>query len=241
MWEQRRAYIEQLKLKGDAAGVRDFSDVMLLWQEWLGEEGPRTSEVRDELTKLLGPRARSPWEFSSRAQALLRQGKVGLAVEQLEMARRLEPGDRWTNFLLGECAFKEKRFEQAVAAFSVCIGADSANPVYWFNRALAQGGAGQPMNALADLDQALRLDQHFAQALLERAVLRIRLRRFDGAMRDLQEARKAGSPAGSVCYQLALLALAQGNKAEARRQVQQALVAEPGHAEARRLQRRLER
>jgi len=67
---------------------------------------------------------------------------------------RLDPAGRWPNFYHGLCAYCLGRHEDAVAAFSVCIGAAPDSPDAYYHRALAHAALCQPTNC-CDLRAAL--------------------------------------------------------------------------------------
>jgi tetratricopeptide (TPR) repeat protein len=111
-----------------------------------------------------GPAAQTAWEHYALGRALLASGDVPRASEELNAALRLDPGGRWTNFYAGQCAYRAGRFEDAVAAFSVCIGTAPDAAACYYNRALAYAGLGYREPARRDCDRALRLDPGNAQA-----------------------------------------------------------------------------
>jgi tetratricopeptide (TPR) repeat protein len=117
-------------------------------------------------------------------------GKRAKAAALLEQARRLDPAHRWTTFLPGLCTVRQGRYEEAIAAFSLCIGADPTNAVHYDNRALALAAVGQEDRAIADLDQTLRLASGCAPTWLERGTLHVQQRRLE------EVAITLGCPAG---------------------------------------------
>ncbi len=94
---------------------------------------------------------------------MLRQGTHELAADVvLERAAVLDPGGMWTNFARGQSAYRIGRYAEAVNAFSVCIGAAPARPECHFNRALARAALAQESAALADFEQACKLEPTLA-------------------------------------------------------------------------------
>ena len=98
--------------------------------------------------------ARSAWEATALARSFLRAGDAPSAMQQLEHARRLEPASLWANFHYGVCAYRLRRFDDAVAAFSTCIGASPRDATLFHNRALAYAATGRADLAAADRAQA---------------------------------------------------------------------------------------
>jgi tetratricopeptide (TPR) repeat protein len=138
--------------------------------------------VLDEERKLHGdPAPSSPlpggrkgegtaWEQCALGRALLRSGDLERAAEALGRAVRLQPHGLWPNFYQGLCAYRRGRYDDAVTAFSVCIGAAPEAAGCYFNRALAYTALGRTEPALRDLDQAVRLDPTLATAARDRGL-----------------------------------------------------------------------
>jgi eukaryotic-like serine/threonine-protein kinase len=98
------------------------------------------------------------WEHYALGRALLRSGDTDRAAEEVERAIRLQPQGLWPNFYRGLCAYRRGRYEDAVTAYSVCIGAAPEPAACFSNRALAYAALGRSEQARRDYDQALRLD-----------------------------------------------------------------------------------
>jgi serine/threonine protein kinase len=102
------------------------------------------------------PPARTAWEHYALGRSLLGSGDPDRAADHLEQAVRLEPGGLWPNFYLGQCQYRRGRHQDAVAAFSVCVGAAPGTAACYFNRAMAHAALKQYEAAEADLLRALR-------------------------------------------------------------------------------------
>jgi serine/threonine protein kinase/Flp pilus assembly protein TadD len=177
------------------------------------------SPVLDEERRLHGgssparkhqPRPRTAWEHYAWGRSLLRAGMLDRAAEELEQAVRLEPQGLWPNFYHGLCAYRMGRHTDAVAAYSVCIGAAPEAANCFHNRALAFEALGRPEQALRDYDQTLRLDPTSADAALNRGVLHYRAKRYDAAIADLRRAEELSSDPAVVAFDLFLVKLARG-------------------------------
>jgi len=118
------------------------------------------------------PEARTAWEHCALGRAFLSSGGTSAAARHLSAALALDPAGRWTNFYFGQCAYRTGRYEDAVAAFSVCIGSAPDVAASYYNRGLALGALGRDEQALRDFDRALQLDPHLADAALRRDRLR---------------------------------------------------------------------
>ena len=73
---------------------------------------------------------------------MLRSGDLPSASEELRGRARADPAGRWPNFHFGLCAYRTGRYQDAITAFSVCIGSAPNVAGYFYNRALAYSGVG---------------------------------------------------------------------------------------------------
>ena len=105
---------------------------------------------------------RQAWEHLARGGTLLRsEGGLREAEGAFGEARRLDPSGLWPNYYCGVCAYRLERYDDAVTAFSVCIGAAPEAAEVYANRALALAALGKT-EALGDHAQAERLDREKA-------------------------------------------------------------------------------
>src|SRR5262249_14194116 len=150
------------------------------------------------------------------------------AAKELQRSVLLQPLGLWPNFYQGVCAYRQHRYSDAVAAYSICIGvAGKAAAPCFYNRALAFEALGQSEQALRDYDQALHLDRRFANAALNRGMLHYREKRYDAAIADLHRARELDADPATVCFDLALAYLAQGERTDALDNLRRALSLNP--------------
>jgi serine/threonine protein kinase len=217
---------QRLAKPGDELAARRQARLVLAQTEALF--GP--SAVLEEERKHLGepgagasaPPPRTAWEHYALSRALLRSGELDRAAHEAEQAVRLEPQGLWPNFYQGLCAYRQGRYADAVAAYSVCIGATSEAAGCFYNRALSFAALGRTEEALRDYDQALQLDPTLADAALNRGLLHYRVRHYLAALLDLERARELGADPALVSFSLALVRLARGEP--------RAALAELGHA-----------
>jgi tetratricopeptide (TPR) repeat protein len=184
--------------------------------------------------------AESVWDLCAVARSLLRAGDLQGAVQELDRAVRLEPSGLWPNFYLGVCAYHQGRYEDAVAAFSVCIGAAPRASACYFNRALAQAARKQYTLALRDYDAALQYNPSFAAAAINRAMLLSREGRHSEAIEGLQRVLAVGEDVALVHYDLAVVELARGDRAAAMSNLRRSLESDPNNDDARELLQNLE-
>lgn len=179
------------------------------------------------------------WEHFALGRALLRAGQVDAAARHLDEAVDRQPGERWAHFYQGVCAYRRQQYAVAVAAFTACISQAPETALFRYNRALALTALGDKERARRDYDQALNLDPGLAQAALNRAMLHYDAKRLTEAAADLERAAKDGADVDAVDYNLALVRVAQDDKAAARLYLRKVLDRQPDHADALELLRRL--
>jgi tetratricopeptide (TPR) repeat protein len=98
------------------------------------------------------------WPHYAMARALLRSGKLDLAAKEANQAVRIDLRGFWPNFYLGHCAFRQGRYSESAAAFSVCIGSDPNAAGCFLHRASAFSALGLTTPAIGDYAAALRHD-----------------------------------------------------------------------------------
>jgi serine/threonine protein kinase/Flp pilus assembly protein TadD len=185
------------------------------------------------------PEAPSAFEHCALGRALLRRGDLDGAAAALHRAVRLRPDGLWPNFYLGCCAFRQERFEEAVTAYSVAIGAAPQAAGCFFNRALAQAALGNDDGALGDYDRAAKLAPTLAAVFLNRGMLHHHAGRRQEALADLRRAEELGASPAVVSFDFALVHLASGDQGAAIERLHRVLRHDPTHSEARKLLDRL--
>jgi serine/threonine protein kinase/Tfp pilus assembly protein PilF len=205
-----------------------------------------TAEQEDgDLTRavLAGEVARpqTAWEHHALGRYFLRCGNVERAAVELERAVELQPQGFWFHFYRGVCAYRLRQYEKAVYVFEVCLALAPESAVCYFNRALAQAARGEVELALRDYNRALQMDPGLAAAALNRGVLLYQAGRPAEAQADLELALCEGAPPAKVHYHLALVYLAQKDRAAALDSLRQVLQHEPGHAPAHALLARVQK
>jgi serine/threonine protein kinase/Flp pilus assembly protein TadD len=228
---------EKDEARRQALAVLDQAEALLGPNPVLGAERTAYGAARQP-PGLKVPAVHTAWEHCALGRVLLRAGALERADDELRRAVRLEPQGLWPNFYAGVCAYRLGRYEDAVTAFSVCIGAAPAAACF-YNRGLAWVALGRDKQALDDLDQALRLEPALAVAALDRGMLHYRAGRHGAAVADLERARQGGADAALVAYDLALVHLARGERGAALADLRQALRLNPAQPEARKLYRSL--
>jgi tetratricopeptide (TPR) repeat protein len=177
-WQRRGSIVDILAPSGDPGIADDLKDIAI-FAAGLQDNGAAL-RILDEAAEMFGPSAvieherrtrratpplsaatpepRTTWEHYALGRALLGSGDLARAGEYLAAARRLEPAGRWENFYFGLCAYRSGQHQDAVTAFSVCIGTAPDVAGYFYHRALAHAALGNSQLAREDHDHALRLD-----------------------------------------------------------------------------------
>jgi tetratricopeptide (TPR) repeat protein len=255
LWADRRRLLDRSGAELDGDGEQrlqeDLRDLGILWADWQGRP-----ETLAEVEALFGPSPvlarerrgtdnalvpRTAWEHTALGRAYLRAGQLERAAAELERAVAQRPDDLWANFYEGVCAYRQKRYTDAVSAFRVCTALAPQAPECCFNRARAYEGLGRTASARADYDRALRLNPTLAAASVNRGLLHYREKRLPEAAADLRQALANGADPATVHYNLALVDLARRDRAAARAELKQALQSNPRHREAHDLMARIGR
>jgi tetratricopeptide (TPR) repeat protein len=190
-------------------------------------------------TRPVPPTPRTAWEHYALGRAFLACDDFPRAAEELTAALEQDPAGCWPNFYYGLCAYRVHRYDDAVAAFGVCIGAAPNVAGCYYNRALALAALGRIDQATIHYDRALAIDPAHAPAALNRAMLHYEQRQLDQAIADLRLALDNGADPATVHYNLALVHWAAQDPA-ALDDVRHALQLNPAHQSARQLHETLQ-
>lgn len=94
----------------------------------------------------------------------------------------------------GTDAFQLGQFKEAVERFSECLELDPLNNNYnstiLFNRASAYARQCMNKEALADLNQAIDMNEEYVKALMRRSEIHLLLKNFEDALRDLEKVKQ---------------------------------------------------
>ena len=257
LWAKRDAMLEL------AASRADLQDIAIFTAHLRGRLGERDEALKilDEVAKVFGrsavleherhaamgtqpveaPVAKTVWEHYALGRAYLAAGDPDRARRELEAALAKDPAGRWPNFYYGLCAYRLGKFQEAVEAFSVCIGSEPGVAGYFYNLALAYGGMNRVEKAIQNYGRALELEPGHAAAALNRGVMHFQQGKLNDAEADLRRALKNGADAATVHYDLALVHMAADEPAQALQEAINALEHHAGHAGARELRDALQK
>jgi len=99
----------------------------------------------------------------------------------------------WQQYLQGREYFREKSWQQAIAAFEQVVEQEQGYAQVWFDLAMAKAASGDLLAAIPHLDRALALKPEQALFLLKRGNVYELLNNKDKACADWQKAAQLGS------------------------------------------------
>ncbi len=167
---------------------------------------------------------------------LLRQQAHDAARAHLERAVARQPAGRWRAFNgLGMVADLAGHTDKALAYYAAAIAQQPNNAALRNNLGYSKYLAGRYRMAEDDFLGALRLDQNYALAWANLALVRVRLGNASGGVEAFAEAMKPQQAYNNVGYLLYL----QGSIGEAERYLEQAVALSPSYYEV--AQQNLER
>lgn len=109
-----------------------------------------------------------PMPQLGRGLALIRAGRLAEGREAIEIAVSLDPENALLRSMLGKAYAQERRSKQAQVQYGLAQQRDPLDPTPWFYAALDKVVNGQPVEALADAERSIALNDN-------RAVYRSRL------------------------------------------------------------------
>jgi serine/threonine protein kinase/Tfp pilus assembly protein PilF len=259
-----QARLDALRVLAEAE--KDFGPSPVLYEErWehlhgLGRDDDAWAARRK--ARALPPQ--TSWDHYALGRiCLLRHRDPHQAAVYFERALELHPQGFWPNFYQGMCAYQLGRYEEAAAAFRVCVVLAPDQAHCWYHCALVHAARGAPDRALRDYDRALQLQPDLEPALLNRGILHYRNgqalsscqlvlqldpslaavlpgalgwgreRTFAQALADFDRVLQKGADKGTALFHLALVYRAQGNNAKAQESLMGVAAEHPRAAEAR--------
>jgi serine/threonine protein kinase len=160
------------------------------------------------------PDARTAWEHFVLGRALYRDGKLEAAGRQFQLARELQPDGFWPTVYQGLTEYRTGQ-PNAVYTFSTAIGQAPTSVECYYLRARAFAAIGQLDAAGHDLDHALKKEEGFVPARVQRGWLNRKRNRPDAALDDFRKAFELGGDPAQLYVQCALTYLEQRRYQEA--------------------------
>jgi tetratricopeptide (TPR) repeat protein len=161
--EQEDVRRDALVVLGQAEELLGPSHVLYRQMELLAASLEKKEEAATAAAKAAARPPQTAWEhYIVGRQLLLSAGPdaaatLAHAAAALEESIRLQPHGLWPNYYFGQCAYRTGRHEEAIRAFSTCIGAAPEAAEWFACRALAHAALGNADLAVRDHAHARRL------------------------------------------------------------------------------------
>lgn len=165
------------------------------------------------------------------ASALLTEGRVAEAVEQLKVSLRIEPQDPVALRTLGVTYEMQGRLDLAVEAYRSALKARPDNKYAHYNLGIALVKQGAVQEALAEFSAALRLDPEYADAHNNLGVIHAGMGETQKAVELFRLAVRFDPGSGEARLNLGRALGEQGKGAEALAELERAARLQPDNAE----------
>jgi len=165
------------------------------------------------------------------AAALMAEGRVAEAVEQLNLALEIEPQDPAALRTLGVAYEKQGRLDLAVGKYRSALKANPDNKYAHYNLGIALEKQGEPQAALAEFAAALRLDPEYADAHNNLGVIHAGMGEMEEAVKRFRLAVRFDPGSGEARLNLGRALGEQGRGGEALEELEEAARLQPGNAE----------
>lgn len=159
-----------------------------------------TAAANAAFTAAIGMDQADPLPRLGLGLAIIRDGDLAKGRRELEVAASLDPNNALVRSYLGKAYFEEKRHELVEREYTTAMELDPKDPTPLFYRAIHRQTSNRPVEALADMQQAIALNDN-------RAVYRSRL-----LLDSDQAARSAGQARIYADLGFEQLALVEGWK-----------------------------
>jgi tetratricopeptide (TPR) repeat protein len=122
------------------------------------------------------------------AVLLMKREELAAALEQFQVAERLEPKGVYLMLLTGFCLSRMGKHEQALEQFGRCIEQDSGSDAAWSGRGMSLGYLARWDEAIAAFDQAIALADDEPSSYAMRGAVLFRTARYAEAVADAERA-----------------------------------------------------
>jgi tetratricopeptide (TPR) repeat protein len=165
------------------------------------------------------------------ARVYLTSGNREKEREHLERAYALrqDVGDRERHFISGSYYSVRGDYQQAVESFSTLVSLYPNDAEARHELALAYSSAGNPIRAISELREELRVDPNSAQAYASLTLMLARQNRNEEALAASQEAAGRGLESPRLAWGAGLALLGLGRAAEARERFEKVAAAGESH------------
>ncbi len=142
------------------------------------------------------------------------EGDFDAARRWYELAGRLDPTDPVVPFNLGNVLDELGRTREAEIAYRQAIAREPDMADAWFNLGVLQDAMGREADALASYARAFKSEPAYSDALHNAALLHMRRREFDAALRLLERILSGADANAAEIRRLAHLCRLEANAAE---------------------------
>ena len=149
------------------------------------------------------------------SQALIRQGELAEALNELELLAAAEPENVQIQIRVAQVAYMTEDYERMIAACEQALQTDADNTQVHFLYAQAYQGQGNTVGAIAMLTKAIALQQDYAEAYLLRSQLLLQMGDVKGADADVEWLIQHIAEHEDVLLLKARIEAAKGNAVEA--------------------------
>ena len=149
-------------------------------------------------------------------QELAAEGDYPRALALLDCSTRLDPESFPAWFVRGNCYQVLAQNDRAAECYSVCIALRKSHAQAWHNRGLVRLSQNKLPDALADFDEALRLEPDSADGYQDRGLARQRAGDLPGARADLDRSLELGNGRTRIDFARALVREQSGDLAGAK-------------------------
>ena len=140
----------------------DLADVACLRVDLAHRLDPNSPPLAVAPEALADVRTDLWWRHADQGRKLMRAGKYDRAAAELALAAELRPQDFWVHFYSGVCAYRDRRWNDAVSSFTVALALAPETPEVRYNRALAHLAAADIDSAKRDFERAIALNPPLA-------------------------------------------------------------------------------
>jgi tetratricopeptide (TPR) repeat protein len=190
----------------------------------------RTKEALAAADQLIASNPRDIQNYEIKTFLLMKQGDHSEGEKTIDAMVAANPGDPQAN-AMGVELYLQFGFSDKARALTQATSASQPTALSLYNRARVVD-ASDADRALADLDQALRLDPHLAAALVLRAQLRASRGRRDEALADADEAVRVSPGSVEALSARAEILASIDKREQALQDVEKAIAVNPRHLES---------
>ncbi|HBA87253.1 MAG TPA: tetratricopeptide repeat-containing protein [Geobacter sp.] len=165
------------------------------------------------------------------ANALIAEGRVDEAIEELKLARKLEPDNADTLRNLGAAYEKKGGVDQAIEQYGVALRTNPNNKYAHYNLGVAYNKKGLADLAVAEFLIAVKLDPTYAEAHNNLGVTYGNKGMFDQAIREFELAVSLDPGSADAHHNLGFALGKSGQAEKALGELRQAAALQPGNAE----------